>query len=262
MNETRPVLWQIGVSHFSEKARWALDHKRAEHVRRSPPPGVHIPVALWLTRGESYTFPVLSLEGRGIGDSTAVLAAIEARFPEPPLYPADPERRRRALELEDFFDEELGPYSRLLAFHELIGEPEIFAELASRMLPGPLGRAKRLTGAYARAFTSLRYGASSEEATASARAKILAALERLEAELAAGDGEFLVGEELSVADITAASLFYPVIAPPGSPLPPDQPRPPALERFRASIGERPGLRWVERTYRRHRHPKRAAIAAR
>jgi glutathione S-transferase len=254
----KPTLWQIDISHYSEKLRWALDHKGVDHVRRSPLPGTHIPIALWLTRGGGFTFPVLRLDGRTYGDSTAALAALEERFPEPPLYPADPELRRRALELEDFFDEELGPHTRLLPFHELIAEPELFAEIASRTVPGPLGRAKPLIGAYARAYTSVRFGAADEEAAATAQRQIVAAMDRLEAELTTGEGEFLVGDSLGVADLTAASLFYPLVAPEGGPLPPDQPAPPALERFRAGLADRPGYRWVEETYRRHRHPERAA----
>src|SRR4051812_50186458 len=95
----QPILWHIVISHYSEKARWALDHKGVEHERRAPVPGAHIPVALWLTRGRHYTFPVLELDGRHIGDSTAMIAALEERFPEPALYPADAGERRRALEL-------------------------------------------------------------------------------------------------------------------------------------------------------------------
>jgi glutathione S-transferase len=34
-----PTLWQIRISHYSEKARWALDHKGVHHVRREPLPG-------------------------------------------------------------------------------------------------------------------------------------------------------------------------------------------------------------------------------
>ena len=97
-----PVLWHIEISHFNEKARWALAHKGVEHRRRAPTPGGHMIVALWLTRGRNKTFPLLQLDGQAIGDSTAIIAALERRFPDPPLYPEDPAERRRALELEEF----------------------------------------------------------------------------------------------------------------------------------------------------------------
>lgn len=97
----KPVLWHIPISHYSEKARWALAHKGVEHERRAVPGGLHMAVALALTRGKQKTFPVLELDGARIGDSTAIIAALERRFPESPLYPEDEAQRRRALELEE-----------------------------------------------------------------------------------------------------------------------------------------------------------------
>lgn len=249
----KPTLWQIDISHYSEKVRWALEYKGVDHGRRSILPGSHIPIALALTRGAQPTMPVLQLDGRNIGDSTAIIAALEARYPDPPLYPSGAEERARAIELEEWFDENLGPHARLLPFYELIQEPDLFAEIAAESVPGPLGKAKPVVGAYARAYTSIRWGANSGEDAERARDAIVAAFDRLEAELGQGNGEFLVGDNLSVADITAASLFYPVVVPPEGPLSPDLPRPPALERFRESLSDRPGFKWVEETFRRHRH---------
>lgn len=254
MSDSTLTLWQLPVSHYSEKARWALDYKQVPHRRRSPLPGGHMAFALALTRGRHKTFPVLQVDGQAIGDSTAVIAAIEERFPEPPLYPADPEQRRRALELEDFFDEELGPYARHLAFYELINDPALFGEVAARTVPAPLSRYPGVVGAYGRAYTSLRFGANSSAGAETARAKILAALDRLDAELEAGDGGHLVGDGFSVADLTAASLFYPVVAPEGGPVSSDQEMPASFEAFREPLRERASYLWVEETYRRHRKP--------
>ncbi len=260
MSDEKPTLIQLDISHYSEKVRWALDYKQVPHVRRSPLPGTHIPISFALTRGESVYLPLLQIDGRTISDSTAILAAIEQRYPDPPLYPADPEQRRRALELEDFFDEELGPSARLLPFHELTNEPAMFAEVAAAAVPGPLGQAKGLVGLYARTYTGLRFGVRDKAAAATARRKIVAALDRLDAELAASGGEFLVGESFSVADLTAASLFYPVVGPDEGPLPSDSPTPAAFEAFREEIDQRPGYVWVEEMFRRHRHPANAGAA--
>jgi glutathione S-transferase len=249
----KPTLWQIDISHYSEKVRWALEHKGVDHIRRSVLPGTHIPIALVLTRGAQPTFPVMQIEGRAIGDSTEIIAALEAKHPDPPLYPIDAEERARAVELEEWFDENLGPHTRLLPFYELIQEPELFAEVAAAAVAGPLGKAKPVVGAYARAYASIRWGANDSEEAERAREGIVAALDKLEAELEKGSGEFLVGDSLSVADITAASLFYPLVVPPEGPLPTELPRPPAFERFRQSLSDRRGYRWVEETFRRHRH---------
>ena len=98
MNTT---LYQFPISHYCEKVRWALDYKGIPHERRAPLPGMHRPVALFLTRGAAARLPVIELDGRRIGDSTAIIAALEAYQPEPSLYPGDPADRARALELED-----------------------------------------------------------------------------------------------------------------------------------------------------------------
>lgn len=254
-----PTLWQIDVSHYSEKARWALAWKGVEHRRRSPTPGAHMAVALWLTRGAHYTFPVLRLDGRNIGDSTAIIAALEQRYPEPPLYPAGAADRDRALALEELFDEELGPYIRRLVWHEFGSDRERFAELMAQTAPPALARFSRPTAAYARIYTALRFRAGDPAKAELSRAKVLTALDRLEAEL--GDGEYLVGGGFSVADLTAASLFYPLAAPEEGPLRPDSPAAKGFEEFRRPLMERRGLEWVREMFRRHRKPAQAQAAA-
>jgi glutathione S-transferase len=251
------VLWHIPVSHYNEKVRWALDHKGIEHARRAPPPPSHMVAALWLTKGATTTFPLLALDGRRIADSTAIIAELEHRHPDPPLYPDDPDRRARALGLEEFFDEELGPHSRLLAFHELRRDPEATAEFAATLVPGPLASnatVRRLAGRGASAFAQARYGVGDDAAAEHARAKIVAALERLEAELEGGGGEYLVGDCFSVADLTAASLLVPVVQPPEGPKLPDLPG--DYEEFRRSLRDRPGYRWVAEIFARHRRDAR------
>ena len=119
-----PVLWHLKVSNYNEKARWALDYKGIPHVRRAVVPGRHRTIAKKLTGGR--TFPVLVFEGEAIGDSTRIIAALERSRPDPPLYPADPDERRRALGLEDFFDEELGPYARLILVDHMLADPDLF----------------------------------------------------------------------------------------------------------------------------------------
>jgi glutathione S-transferase len=260
MSSSSPTLWHISVSHYSEKARWALDHKRVPHKRRAVSiPGLHIPASMLLTGGASHTFPVLELDGSAIGDSSEIIAVLEERYPERPLYPADREQCRRALELEDFFDEELGPHIRLLAFHELGKDPERFEALIARTTPGPVARMGSGAVTYARTYTSLRFGVSSEQAAELARAKVLAALDRLEAEL--GSDEYLAGDSFSVADLTAAALFFPLVLPDEGPVPTDEPPPAGIESFRAPLEDRPGFRWVEETFRKHRWPAGVALAA-
>lgn len=252
----KPVLWHIPISHYSEKARWALAHKGVEHVRHAPPPGAHMAIALWMTRGDHKTFPVLRLEGRNIGDSSAIIEALEQRWPDAPLYPDDLAQRERALALEEYFDEQLGPNIRLLAWHELRNDRERMGEVTSSMVPGPLrGRApaEALFRRFGATYVQLRFRVAGDEAAAEARLNVLESLDRLESELEASAGEYLVGDRFSVADLAAAALFYPLVNPPEGPQILRGDPPTAFEAFRAPLKQRPGYQWVESIYKKHRN---------
>jgi glutathione S-transferase len=256
---SKPTLWHLKISHYSEKVRWALDYKSVEHERRSPMPGYHMLVSLALTKGRSYTLPVLELDGERFGDSTVIIAAVEERYPEPALYPSQAAERRRALELEDWFDEELGPSMRRLAFNALRADREQFDQLARAQAPPALARFASMPGRYARAFTALRFHAASARAADAARGKVLAALDRLESEL--GERDYLVGGRFTVADLTAAALFYPLVLPPEGPLRIQTPA--GFGELRDSLADRRGYRWVQEMFarhRRHREPSGGALA--
>ncbi len=248
MASATPVLWQIKVSHYNEKARWALDFKGVPHKRRAPMPMFGtVPAAWLLTRGT--TMPILRLDGRAIRDSTAIVAALEARWPDPPLYPADPQQRARALELEEYFDEQLAPQLRRLAWFLLGQDPRAFF-LTAFPDSSPLVRASLRPGAAVTSkLVNRRYGiteASAEEA----RRKILVAFDRLEAEI--GPSGYLVGDAFSIADLTAAALTTPFLRPPERQyLPPEEP-PEPLRSFVRELAARPAGQWVLDVYRRHR----------
>ena len=243
------TLIHVPVSHYAEKARWALDHKRIPHTRRWPPGGLH-PVVTWLaTRGAHQTVPVLIADGEGIGDSTAIIAYLEQRFPDRPLYPADSEERERALALEDWFDEELGPYIRRMVYHHLAADPELLTELTLQQVQYAYEPAIGVANAMLKRFMDLRFSTQSVEKAEAAERKVIAALDRLEAELAGRD--YLAGDRFGVADLTAAALFYPLFLPPQTPWRPSR-MPERWHDLTAEHGDRPGLQWAAEMYRRHR----------
>jgi len=244
-----PVLYHLEISHYNEKVRWALDHKGIPHVRKAPPPMMHMAWGLVMT-GKP-TFPVLRLNGKAIGDSTRIIEALEERYPQAPLYPGDPAERRRALELEDHFDEELGPYIRRWLFHVALEglEPGEFLDGALGSTPRAIKAAMRATAPVGVRMLKLRYGINPEDAEV-ARQKIEAALDRVEAELQPSD--YLVGDRFSVADLTAAALLFPLVRPPETPRMMPPPLPPAFESFRDSASGHAGFRWAQEMYTRHR----------
>jgi glutathione S-transferase len=243
---SRPMLWHLPISHFSEKVRWAFDWKRVPHRRRVMPPGLHPVGGLLLTGGHVYTMPVLVADGERIGDSTDIIRWLEERSVERSLYPAE---RSRALELEDWFDENLGPAARQWGFNALLTEPEAVRAFAVKQTEwAPVKVPPEAFAPVARAFLAVRYSTADQAGVEEARGKLLAALDRLEAEL---EGDHLVGDRFSVADLTAAALFYPLVLPDEGPWQPVRTR--AFLEFQESVRNRPGFRWVEETFRRHRH---------
>ena len=253
---SRPLLWHLPLSPYSEKVRWALDYKQVQHERRAAAPGIHIPLALALTRGRHWTLPVMQLDGRNIGDSTVIIAALEQRYPDPggrDLYPAEPAERRRALELEEWFDEHLGPYVRRFSLHVMRSDREQFDELASRQMPPALRRYRRAAGAFGRAYTGARFQTVSDTGSNEAREKTVVAFDRLESELGE-TGEYLVGGRFTVADLTAASMFSLVVLPPEGPI--DLEPPPPLADLRTSLAHRRGYTWVLEMFARHRRSPR------
>ena len=245
-----PVLWQLQISHYVEKVRWALDYKRVSHLRRTLLPGLHLSKAKRLT-GDTSTTPVLTIGRRSIGDSTRIIAAIEDQWPEPPLYPQDPTQRRRALELEEFFDEELGPHIRRAVYHELLPHPELVVPLFTHGRPAVTRAVLRIGFPMLRAAMRHRFEIS-PEAAANSRAKMVAAINRLEREISPNG--YLAGESFTVADLTAAALFYPVARPAEFPYPmvTDDDLPASWREFLDSLAQRPGGQWISEIYRRHR----------
>ena len=248
-NGAAPVLWHLKVSHYNEKVRWALDLKRISHVRRAAVPGRHQKIAKELTG--SSTLPVLVLDGEAFGDSTRIIEVLEERHPEPPLYPADPGERRRALELEEFFDEELGAHTRLLAIHHMLPEGRVFLGAFAPDLGGVRGRFARATFSRLRPRIAGAFGIDHESVALSYR-KVHDAGERFRSEV--GRSGYLVGDSFTVADLTLAALLAPLAAPVQFPYPQPQRDSPLMAGPREALAAYGLLDWTRGMYARHRSP--------
>lgn len=90
------------------------------------------------------------------------------------------------------------------------------------------------------------------EAAERSRVKTEQAMDRLEEEI--GPSGYLVGDRFTVADLTAAALFYPVAQPEEFPYPSIEHPPPSAREFLDPLRDRRGGEWVADIYRRHRSP--------
>ena len=101
-----PRLYTFAISHFAEKARWALDYKGIEYEEKRLVPGSHIPI---IRRIAPRTMVPVLVDGElVIQGSSAIIDHVDTLIPERPLTPSDASERERARELEPWLDRELG----------------------------------------------------------------------------------------------------------------------------------------------------------
>lgn len=238
-------------SHFNEKVRWALDHKGVAHRRTSLLPGPHARRISKLT-GQTQV-PVLVTDGAPLCGSARIIETLEARFPKPALYPADPAQRRRALEIERWFDDEVGPSIRRSFFAVLVGEPGYLTRLFAWSHPLPTRLAYRAALPLVRGRMVREMQIEEPyigEATAATRAGFdFVARER-------SPSGYLVGDAFSVADLAAAALLAPGVELEHPDMRKPRPRPAAVEDWLDRWRHLPGAAWVRDIYARHR-PARA-----
>jgi glutathione S-transferase len=123
------VLYWMSISHPSQVARKMLDVKGVEYeVVDVVPMNQRIHLRLAGFRGG--TVPALKLDGRRVQGSRQIARALDERWQEPPLFPADPELRARVEEAERWGDEQLQPIPRRLFRFGAARNPELRKRVA------------------------------------------------------------------------------------------------------------------------------------
>ncbi|MEJ0085036.1 MAG: glutathione S-transferase family protein [Pseudomonadota bacterium] len=197
----------IPLSHYCEKARWALD--RASLPYREEP---HAPLLSRFAtrRGAGGTVPVFVRGDLWLNTSTAILAHADAMRGE--LYPLDATLRQEVAALEQRFDQDLGTHVRRWAYTHLLPDKALLRELWSRGVPRhealwlplivPIGR-QLLRRAY--------------KVTPAGAARSIDRIREIFREVDArleGGRRFLAGDRFTAADLTFAALAAPALFPP------------------------------------------------
>ncbi len=243
-------LLHFRYSPYNEKVRWALDLKRLRHARRSLLPGPHFRTVNKLT-GQTAT-PILRLEDRWIAGSSLILDILDARYPTPPLYPADDRQRAAAVEIERLFDEELGPRMRRPLLATLIQDAGYITRVFAGDKPAYIRLPYRLTFPFAKGLIARGNGITGPQSVEDGLAAVETAL-ALVADQSASTG-YLVGDAFSIADLTAASMLSTLIDMPGTPMERPKPRPAALVKLIEPWADHPGADWTREIFARHRGP--------
>lgn len=172
------TIYGANVSPFVRKVRVLLAEKGVDYTLEQI--NVFAPPDWFLAISPAKRIPVLRdtdiAEDFTIPDSSVICAYLERRHPEPAMYPADDADYARALFIEEYADSELMP-----AFGGGVFRPRIVFPLAKKVAPD-------------------------EETVADAVANKLPPLYDVVNGWIAGK-EFFVGDRLSIADISVASMF-------------------------------------------------------
>ena len=188
------LLLQFSTSHYCRKARLALGYKQINYKTENLTPGWHILRVRPLTGLK--TLPVLlPLEGQpnAIADSTEILKFLETYQPQPSYFLPDHEQQTEAWMLEDWLDESIGTATRFVYYQFRAGEgKEIDPSLVSQMVISVVRQ---------------QYGINQ---TTVELAKKRLAIAFSELSIRWQKNDYLVGNQLSVADISAAALLSPL----------------------------------------------------
>lgn len=242
-----PELWQMRFSMYPEKARWALDYKRVPHIRHSLLPGPH--AVRLIARFGQKTMPILRHEGNVLKNSAAVLDYVEQTWPGPRLYPEESVLCEQALEMQQWFDEKIGPAVRRACFYEWLPHTKYSARRIAT------GLSEWQQSLYVCAFPAIRVIMKLDMRINAAGAEAGRALTQQALDFVAVNSErtgYLVGDQFSVADLTAATILQPTCLPPEWPVEIPRPLPSGWQHWLERWRNHAGCEYVRRIYREHR----------
>lgn len=202
------ILITIPLSHYCEKARWALDRVALPYREEPHAPLLH---RLATKRNDGGTVPVLVHGNHRLIDSTDILVHADTVCGGDLLYPRDAALRREVSDLEERFDTQLGPSTRRWAYAQVLTRGSELRALWSHGVPRLEAGLLPLITPLVRRLVRAGYRITPESAQRSlerARDVFREVGERL------GDGrQFLAGGRFTAADLTFASLAAPVLLP-------------------------------------------------
>ena len=197
------TLYQFDISPFCDKIRRILRVKGLEFRIVEVPPS-EAARGRWKEVSPTGKFPVLEHDGRRIFDSTDIARHLDERFPEPRLLPEDPVQQAQVHVLEDWADEALYFYEMTMRMTWpensarwvpilLAAEKPWVRRLLEPLLPRAIRRVTEAQGIGRKAKDDVERELGRH-------------LDAIVAWL--GDGDWLVGDALSLADLAVfAQLF-------------------------------------------------------
>lgn len=193
-------LYVLPASHPAFTARLMLEHKGIDYQRTDLMPVIS-KLVLRAVGFPGVTVPALKVDGRRIQGSREISRELDRLVPEPPLFPADPEKRAAVEEAERWGEEVLQPPMRQIlwwTFKRDRGSMASYAEGANLGIPVSLAM-KTATPVIA---LSVRFNEADDDHVRGSLAGFPAMLQKVDDLIAAG---VLGGEQPNAADFQIAA---------------------------------------------------------
>jgi glutathione S-transferase len=247
-------LLTIPISHYCEKARWALERAGMPYREEPHVQGIHN-VASRRAGGKG-TVPVLVTPHGAIGESEEIVTWVDAGLPpEERLFPTGRDARREVQALCRRLDEELGPRGRRLMYVHMLAKPELALPFNNAGVPRWEDRTVRwgfpLFRGLINRVLGVRPGIEREDEAAVWRELDFVA------ELLSDGRPHLCGERFGAADVTFAAMAAPVVVPPvyGVPLPQPEILPPDTAALVGRAREHPAGQYALALYADYRRTR-------
>ena len=246
------ILHTFSVSHFSEKARWLLDAGGIDYVEEPWVPFLHIAKALRKGGRGATTVPVLDTGNGCVQDSTRILLWLEKNRAPFALMPTDPKLREEVLAVEDRFDR-VGNHVVRYAYSVSLDNADGVTKLWT--IDATPGQTRFMRAAYPLLRLvfrgKLKLGQSAAIATSEQR--FSEGLDWIAEQLKDGR-RYLVGNQFTAADITAAALLAPIACPDEHPVYSQPDYRDGIAPLRDQWAGHPALDWVRTVYRQRHIP--------
>lgn len=245
------TLYTFAVSHYCEKARWALDLARVDYREVRWAPGPHALAARRLGAGSS--LPFLRCADGVVQGSGAIVDWLEA-VGRARWCDGAPDARAEIAALEARADDGLGiAVRRMIYAAGLAVEPR---PIARQLFAGAAPAQRRLAWLMwplTRQLMAFGMRARPRDLKA-ATADVARELDVLDARLS-DERPFLIGDRFSRADIAVASLLAPLAQPPEHPVYRDVVPWATYQRLIDDHRDRRSIHWVRRLYADVRQPQ-------
>jgi glutathione S-transferase len=243
-----PRLVTIPISHYCEKARWALDRAGIAYREERHIQVVHRVCSR--RAGGGGTVPVLVTDEGVFAQSADILAYADRHGAR--LYPDDPAPRAEVVALERDFDADLGPEGRRWMYFHMLARKDLGVAYnctgvpawERRAFPAALG----VMSGYVRRLFAIG-PSTGDDARRAVQGTFDAVAERL------ADGRrYLLGDAFTAADLAFAALAAPAICPPqyGVPLPQPDELPPLMAAGVRAFREHPAGAFAIRLFAEER----------